>query len=164
MKFDRKMLTLYAVTDRAWTNGRPLAVDVEAALRGGVTLLQLREKELSKKEIADEARELLPLCRRYGVPLIINDHPEVAAEVGADGVHVGQSDESPAEIRRQPHRRHDGALGRRSRRRGGRRSRLSRRRRDLPDVHEDRHAPRLARNARRDMPRRLDPRRRDRRR
>lgn len=100
-KPDRKIFTLYAVTDRAWTNGRSLAADVESALRGGVTLLQLREKSLSPAEIEDEARELLPLCRRYGVPLIINDYPEVAAEVGADGVHVGQSDESPAEIRRR---------------------------------------------------------------
>lgn len=95
MRFDRSDLLLYAITDRHWLNGRRLYDDAEQALKGGATFLQLREKDdmaLSHEELLAEARELLPLCRRYGVPFIINDDVEAALECGADGVHVGQSD------------------------------------------------------------------------
>lgn len=100
MKFDRKALTLYAVTDRAWTGERPLAADIESALRGGVTLLQLREKNLGCDEFLAEAIEVSALCHRYNVPFLVNDNVDVAIRSHADGVHVGQSDTSPAEIRR----------------------------------------------------------------
>ena len=101
MKFDPKMLRLYAVTDRAWVGRQSLLEQIEDALRGGVTLVQLREKALSKEEFVEEAKAVLALCRRRGVPLIINDRLDVALESGADGVHVGIEDAPVAEIRRQ---------------------------------------------------------------
>ena len=101
MRFDREMLRLYAVTDRAWVGRQTLSEQIEDALRGGVTLVQLREKNLSKEEFVAEAKAVLALCRQYGVPLIINDRLDVALESGADGVHVGIEDQPVAEIRRQ---------------------------------------------------------------
>ena len=101
MKFDPKMLRLYAVTDRAWVGRQSLLEQIEDALRGGVTLVQLREKALSKEEFVEEAKAVLALCRRRGVPLIINDRLDVALESGADGVHVGIEDAPVAEIRAQ---------------------------------------------------------------
>ena len=101
MKFDPKMLRLYAVTDRAWVGRQSLLEQIEDALRGGVTLVQLREKALSKEEFVEEAKAVLALCRRCGVPLIINDRLDVALESGADGVHVGIEDAPVSEIRRQ---------------------------------------------------------------
>ena len=80
------------MTDRAWLGGQTLAQAVEEVLAAGATLLQLREKGLCPSAFLEEAKALLPLCRRYGVPLIINDCVEVAQKSGADGVHVGQSD------------------------------------------------------------------------
>ena len=85
-------LTLYAITDRYWLNGNKLADVVENVLKNGATFLQLREKELSEPEFEAEGRSLLELCHRYRVPLIINDNVELAERIGADGVHVGQSD------------------------------------------------------------------------
>ena len=88
----RKDLLLYAVTDRSWLGNETLYEQVEKALKGGVTLVQLREKELSEADFEQEAKELLELCHKYNVNLIINDNVELAAKVGADGVHIGQSD------------------------------------------------------------------------
>ncbi len=99
MKFDKNQLLLYAVTDRAWTGKQSLTEQVEAALRGGVTCVQLREKELDEDTFLKEAREIAVLCRRYRVPLIINDNPWIAAACGADGVHVGQGDLTVREAR-----------------------------------------------------------------
>lgn len=93
-------MLLYAVTDRSWLNGRTLAECVEAALAGGATFVQLREKHASRCEKEDLARELMPLCRAAGVPFVIDDDVEVALAVGADGVHVGQDDAACAEARR----------------------------------------------------------------
>ena len=101
MRFDREMLRLYAVTDRAWVGRQTLSEQIEDALRGGVTLVQLREKNLAKEEFVVEAKAVLALCRQYGVPLIINDRLDVALESGADGVHVGIEDAPVSEIRRQ---------------------------------------------------------------
>ena len=92
MNITREQLLLYAVTDRSWLKGETLYEQVERALKGGVTLVQLREKELSEPEFEAEGRSLLELCHRYRVPLIINDNVELAERIGADGVHVGQSD------------------------------------------------------------------------
>lgn len=93
MKFTGNMLRLYAVTDRSWLKpGETLMQQVEQALLGGVTMVQLREKELSRERFLEEAKELLPLCHRFGVPLIINDDAQLALEAGADGVHIGQDD------------------------------------------------------------------------
>ncbi len=80
------------MTDRSWLHGETLYEQVEKALKGGVTLVQLREKELSEADFEQEAKELLELCHKYNVNLIINDNVALAAKVGADGVHIGQSD------------------------------------------------------------------------
>ena len=100
MKFDKGMLRLYAVTDRRWEGTLSLPRQVELALQGGTTMVQFREKHLQGAEKEALARELLALCRSYGVPLIINDDAELAKKVGADGVHVGQSDLATQEARR----------------------------------------------------------------
>ena len=92
--------SLYLVTNRALARGRPLADVVRAAVAGGVTCVQLREKEASAREFAVAARELLALLRPLGVPLIVNDRIDVALAAGADGVHVGQQDLSVADARR----------------------------------------------------------------
>lgn len=100
MRSDKKMFTLYAVTDRAWLGEHSLAADVESAIRGGATCVQLREKNLPADEFLAEAKELSALCHKYHVPLIINDSVEIALAANADGVHVGASDMTPAEVRR----------------------------------------------------------------
>ena len=100
MKCDRQTMRLYAVTDRAWVGRQTLPEQVEAALKGGATCVQLREKELDGAACLEEARTLAALCRRYGVPLIINDNVEVALASGADGVHVGQDDLTVEQVRR----------------------------------------------------------------
>lgn len=93
MKLSPSDLRLYAITDRrALPAGVTLAQAVEAALDGGVTCLQLREKEASAGEILALARTLLPLCRARRVPLLINDRVDIALAAGADGVHLGQDD------------------------------------------------------------------------
>ena len=93
MKSDmRKHLLLYAVTDRAWTGAQTLYEQVEQAIRAGVTMVQLREKQLSTEDFIREARPIVELCRAHGIPCLINDSIEVCQAVHADGVHVGQSD------------------------------------------------------------------------
>ena len=92
-------MRLYAVTDRAWVGEQTLYEQVECALRGGVTCVQLREKHLDFDAFLAEARELKTLCQRYGVPLIINDSVEIARLSDADGVHVGQSDMQAKDVR-----------------------------------------------------------------
>lgn len=99
MKFAESMLRLYAVTDRSWLGTQTLAQQVEQALRGGATCVQLREKELNDTDFLAEAKELKILCARYGVPLIINDNVELALKVDADGVHVGQEDMDARDVR-----------------------------------------------------------------
>ena len=92
MKLEPSRLRLYAVTDRTWLRGGTLADAVAAALRGGATLVQLREKTLDPADLLSEARQLTALCRAHGVPLVVDDNVEIALAAGADGVHVGQSD------------------------------------------------------------------------
>lgn len=91
---------LYFVTDRGLSRGRPIEAVVEAAVRGGATAIQLREKDLPAAEFLDLAVRLKSLLDRIGVPLIINDAVEIAGECRAAGVHLGRSDASPAEARR----------------------------------------------------------------
>ena len=95
----KNALRLYAVTDRSWLGESTLFHQVEQALRGGATLLQLREKELPLDQFVSEAIEIKALCDRYQVPLMINDSVEVALRCGAQGVHVGQSDMQAARVR-----------------------------------------------------------------
>lgn len=101
MKFSKEMLLLYAVTDRKWTGEKTLYRQVEEALKGGATLIQLREKNMPQEDFLKEAREMAALCHRYGTALIINDNVEVALKSGADGVHVGMEDLPVKEIRKQ---------------------------------------------------------------
>ncbi|MCM1008506.1 MAG: thiamine phosphate synthase [Ruminococcus flavefaciens] len=100
MKFKSEQLSLYAITDRNCLRGRNIAEQVEQAILGGVTCIQLREKNLSTEKLVEEAKEVLKICRQYGIPLIINDDYKTAVEIGADGVHVGIEDAPVAEIRR----------------------------------------------------------------
>ena len=99
MKLSKKHMLLYAVTDRRWSEGTTLYEQVEQALQGGVSTLQLREKNLSDEEFLKEAMEIKELCKKYNVPLIINDNVEVAIKCGADGVHVGQEDMEASKVR-----------------------------------------------------------------
>ena len=101
MRCDKKDLLLYGVTDRSWLGDRTLAQQVEASLRGGATMIQLREKHMDRGSILAQALELRELCGRYGVPLILNDDAELAQAAGADGVHVGQSDMEALDVRRK---------------------------------------------------------------
>lgn len=101
MELDRKSLLLYAVTDRAWVGRQSLLEQIEDALIGGVTMVQLREKGMDEAAFTAEALQVKGLCRKYHVPLIINDNVDVALNSGADGVHVGVEDVPVAEIRRR---------------------------------------------------------------
>lgn len=101
MKLQKEMLRLYAVTDSKWLGKQTLAQAVERAIQGGVTLVQYREKHLTGAAYAKEAAEVAAVCRRYGVPFLVNDRVEEALALGADGVHIGQKDGDPAEIRRR---------------------------------------------------------------
>lgn len=92
MRCDNKSLLLYAVTDRTWLNADTLYGQVEKAIKGGVTFVQLREKNLDEKSFLDEAAEIQKLCKRYNIPFVVNDNVEIARKINADGVHVGQSD------------------------------------------------------------------------
>ena len=92
-------MLLYAVTDRSWLGDKTLAMQVEEALQGGATFVQLREKHLDKEAFQKEAVAIQKLCRKYCVPFVINDNVEIAMEIGADGVHVGQSDMEAGSVR-----------------------------------------------------------------
>lgn len=94
MKIEKNAMQLYAITDKSWLNGNTLASQVEDALRGGATFLQLREKNASKKEIIKEALEIKEICKKYNVPFVIDDDVDIAKEIDADGVHIGQNDAS----------------------------------------------------------------------
>lgn len=100
MAFDKKKLLLYAITDEFVNKRFSLCEQAEQALSGGATIIQLRDKTHGEDEIIAMAKELLPICHRYGAPLIINDFPQVAVKSGADGVHAGISDTPVSEIRR----------------------------------------------------------------
>lgn len=98
---NRETLQLYAVTDRAWEGRFTLLEQVEQALKGGVTIVQFREKNPDKEFFLSEALKIKELCKQYQVPFIINDHVELALEVGASGVHVGLEDTPVCEIRKK---------------------------------------------------------------
>ena len=99
MNCDKNDLLLYAVTDRHWLDGRRLIDVVRESLDGGVTMVQLREKTLEEGKFLEEAKELQTLCRERGVPFLVNDNVEIAREMNADGVHVGQSDMEAGDVR-----------------------------------------------------------------
>ena len=99
MKCDKQNMLLYAVTDRAWVGKQTLYEQVESALKGGVTCVQLREKELDDEAFLKEAVEIHALCQRYGVPFFVNDNVDIAIRCHAEGVHVGQEDMAAAQVR-----------------------------------------------------------------
>ena len=99
MKCDKHTMLLYAVTDRAWVGEQTLYQQVESALKGGATCVQLREKHLGDAEFLQEAIQIHGLCQQYGVPLFINDNVDVAVKCHAEGIHVGQSDMAAAKVR-----------------------------------------------------------------
>ena len=101
MKCDKKAMLLYAVTDRAWVGKQSLYEQVEAALKGGATCVQLREKELDDAAFLNEAIEISALCKQYGVPFFVNDNVEIAIKCRADGIHVGQEDMEAAQVRQR---------------------------------------------------------------
>lgn len=100
MKFNKEMLLLYAVTDRSHTGKLSFLEQVEQALLGGITLLQLREKNMDEDSFIKEAIQIKKLCKKYNVPLIINDNLDVALKCGADGIHVGIEDMGVDKIRK----------------------------------------------------------------
>lgn len=100
-KLRERDLLLYAVTDRSWLGDRTLAWQVEEALKGGATMVQLREKHLDRDAFRTEALELQALCGRYGAPFLIDDDVSLAVEIGASGVHVGQHDMEAGQVREQ---------------------------------------------------------------
>ncbi|MCR5624480.1 MAG: thiamine phosphate synthase, partial [Lachnospiraceae bacterium] len=95
----KNKMSLYAITDRAWLGERTLVEQVREALEGGASIIQLREKNLDYDTFLKDALELKKLCHQYNAPLIINDNVEIAKAVDADGVHVGQKDMNPTEVR-----------------------------------------------------------------
>lgn len=99
MECRKENMLLYAVTDRAWTGRQSLLEQVECALKGGATCVQLREKELDEAAFLEEAIQMKQLCAKYGVPFIVNDNVDIAIKCGADGVHVGQSDMEAGHVR-----------------------------------------------------------------
>ena len=99
MKCSKEIMLLYAVTDRMWTGKQTLMEQVEDALKGGATCVQLREKELDEDAFLQEALEMKALCEKYHVPFFVNDNVEIAAKCKADGIHVGQSDMATAKVR-----------------------------------------------------------------
>ena len=101
MKFNKHQLSLYLVTDRRWLNGRSLEKDVETAIKNGVTMVQLREKNISDEEMIQIGYKLKDLCQKYRVPLIINDRIDVALKLDADGLHIGQDDMDILEARKK---------------------------------------------------------------
>ncbi len=100
MKCSKNTMLLYAVTNSKLVSKLPLIEQVELALKGGITCLQLREKELDEASFLAEAIEIKKMCEKYHVPFIINDNVNVAIKCGADGVHVGQSDMEVSEVRK----------------------------------------------------------------
>lgn len=99
MGLNKSDLLLYAVTDRSWLGGHTLYQDVEAAIKGGSTFIQLREKKLDEEHFLEEAKEIKELCKKYRVPFVINDNVDIALAMDADGVHVGQSDMEAGMVR-----------------------------------------------------------------
>lgn len=92
MKFSKKDLLLYAVTDRSWSEASSLEEQVQKAIDGGITFLQLREKNIEISEFLKLGKQLRKLTNKYQIPYVINDDIDVAVQVQADGIHIGQDD------------------------------------------------------------------------
>ncbi|MDR1782074.1 MAG: thiamine phosphate synthase [Bacilli bacterium] len=99
MKLDKNILKLYAITDRSYLNNENLAFQVEKAILGGTTIIQVREKKMNEQDFIKEALTIKKVCDKYQIPLIINDNVNVAIKTQANGVHVGQNDQTTSEVR-----------------------------------------------------------------
>ena len=100
MRFDKKYMQLYAVTDRTWTENKTLYEQVNEALKSGVTCVQLREKSLDEGGFIEEAKKISQLCKQYNIPFIVNDNVNVAIASNADGIHIGQDDMGLKDVRK----------------------------------------------------------------
>ena len=100
MKLNKEDLLLYGVTDSKYLKGRKMSELVEEAILGGVTMIQLREKEMTHEAFKQEALDVQSVCQKHLVPLIINDDVELCKEIDADGVHIGQDDLNLKEARK----------------------------------------------------------------
>lgn len=100
MRFDKKYMHLYAVTDRAWTGNKTLYEQIKEALENGVTCVQLRKKNLDEASFIEEAKKICVLCRQYNTPFIVNDNVNVAIASNADGIHIGQDDMGLKDVRK----------------------------------------------------------------
>lgn len=101
MKFDRKSLKMYLVTDRYWLGKNNLTQQVEESILAGATFVQVREKNISDKEFISIASEIKKVTDKYNIPLVINDNINVAIAINADGVHIGQNDEELSLVRKK---------------------------------------------------------------
>ncbi len=101
MNVENEKMLVYAVTDRTWLNGQTLEEQVEKAIKGGATFLQLREKELCYDDFLKQAIALKKITDKYHIPFVINDNVDIAIAVDADGVHVGQKDMEAGEVRQK---------------------------------------------------------------
>jgi thiamine-phosphate pyrophosphorylase len=100
LKINKKSLCLYLVTDRAWLKEESLADQIEQAVKSGATFIQLREKKLAPTEFIREAKKIKIIADAYHIPFVINDNIDVAMEIDADGVHVGQNDMNARDVRK----------------------------------------------------------------
>lgn len=101
MKLNNNSLILYAITDRSWLGEKSLSEQVEQAIKGGATFIQLREKNLSFDEFVQHALQVKKITDKYNIPFVINDNVDVALKVNADGVHIGQCDEEIISARKK---------------------------------------------------------------
>ncbi|WP_346899120.1 thiamine phosphate synthase [Clostridium sp. UBA7503] len=100
MSISKSEMKLYVVTDRSWVDGKLFTEEIEKTLQGGATLIQLREKKLSYDEFLKEGKEIKKITDKYNIPLIINDNVEIAINIDASGVHIGQNDMDAAEVKK----------------------------------------------------------------
>lgn len=91
---------VYGITGDNFAHGKSNLECVKAMIEGGIKIIQYRDKTKSIKEKVKEAKEIRELCRKHGVVFIVNDHIDIALLVDADGVHIGQDDMSPADVRK----------------------------------------------------------------
>jgi len=101
LRVNKEAMRLYAVTDRKWLGGNSFRDQVEACIKGGVTFVQLREKNIPFEEYVQLGKEIRQVTNQYHIPFVINDEVEVAIACGADGVHVGQQDMEAGNVRRK---------------------------------------------------------------
>lgn len=100
MKLDKESFLLYALTDRTWLGNNSLSAQVEEAIAGGATFIQIREKSLPMDQFMTEALLVKKITDQYGIPFVVNDDIEAALKINADGVHVGQNDMEVSQARK----------------------------------------------------------------